>query len=267
MKSMITITIAIAATLTLVTTSALALPEQDHPLPGLDVSQSGLNVPTAIAAAASTVDYGNFTGGKLSDWVLAPGGTGMTPKPRVGSNPADADDAWAGYRTTSFGSSGTAAMDPNSDWVVQMTWTNTGPPSAGGDNQIVRLRAGGDDILNFQQQGDGDYRANDGKGNYPFFDAPIPQDVPILLTAHYRAADGKFDFFVGDIFTATDLEAKNDNYALDTINIRANTNETTRHEWLNIVVAPRGYRIPEPATVSLLGISGLTLLRRRRRVG
>ena len=87
---------------------------------------------------------------------------------------------------------------------------------------------------------------------------------------YYDPTDQKSNPFFGksgDLFAATDLEAKNDNYALDTINIRANTNETTRHEWLNIVAAPRGYRIPEPATVSLLGISGLTLLRRRRRVG
>lgn len=174
------------------------------------------------------------------------------------------NENWRNIYYTTDGVGVQTAMNANKEWIVklEMRWEYT---AAAGDDTFytIELGATGGDILRIAPKpGDNNWWV-EGAWNF-WLEAAPPQDEFFTLIFHYmpdhphpERNNGALDIWVNDQLGYGALEAKNgaNDYNLNVVALKGYAS------YDDILV---GEIIPEPVTMLLLGLGGLTVLRKRR---
>ena len=182
-----------------------------------------------------------------------------------GNAEAVTDASWSRLRTTMKNDNeNVAGMSTEMDWVFSFIWTNNVSTTttvfgsfaeSGGDMaKLVGTGALGADPGTFAIQG------GDGSGSFvtqATFQVPIGQTNKVTLA--YEAADGLLDFYLGDTLVAENFQSREGNYDIYRFQILGGSHSPAGEVFDELIIG-----VPEPATMALLGLGAVALLRRRR---
>ena len=152
------------------------------------------------------------------------------------------------YQTGWFGTSSSAMLEHNEDWVCTVVWETDGTVPG---PTVFELSGPGGDIARVVGTGTAGVYAvegGDGGGAYVQIGATIPftAGVPHELTCHYQASAGLLDFWVDGVKVRTNFPSRSAGYRLDTVQLRGGTASATvdRFDWIS--VGPFGVPADEP---------------------
>ena len=184
----------------------------------------------------------------------------------TGGNALSVTDAsWARLRTTMKNDNeNVVGMSTSMDWVFSFIWTNNvstnttifeATAESGGDMaKLTGADAVGTDPGAFNVLG------GDGSGSYvtvASLEVPVGQTNTVTLA--YEAADGLLDFYLNDDLLAENFQSRGGNYDIYRFQILGGAHSPGGEVFDEIIIG-----VPEPATMTLLGLGAVALLRRRR---
>ena len=182
-----------------------------------------------------------------------------------GNAEAVTDGSWSRLRTTMKNDNeNVAGMSTAMDWVFSFIWTNNVSTDttvfasfaeSGGD--MVRLTGANEDHAD---PGVFNIDGGDGSGSYvtqATVEVPIGQTSKVTLA--YEAADGLLDFYLDDTLVVANFQSREGNYDIYRFQILGGSHSPAGEVFDELIIG-----VPEPATMALLGVGALALLRRRR---
>ncbi len=235
----------VAATVCLVASPvwALLIPQQ----PVLSDSHPGINVP--LDSDLEAVSWGSRTSGDAADFDFP--GSGAEP-----ANPPSPNTAQVIYNVTNKNSATQASID---DWIISLDHTR----DTGNDYQVIEARSGNQNLFWITMAPNGIASIDSDISGVNLFDINLGANTRNLLFM-YDSANEQIQMFVDEanpsigVAILTGIPAGN---PLDAIRIKGGGFPMTNTpNWDNLVAGV----FPEPGSLALLGIGGMTLLARRR---
>ena len=178
------------------------------------------------------------------------------------------DSSWARLRTTPKNmpeDENVQGMSTAMDWVFSFIWTN----NVSTDTTIFEAMAqSGGDMVKLVGTNDpvgtdpGTFNVNGGDGSGAYvtqtsLEIPVGQTNKVTLA--YQAADGLLDFYLNDDLLAENFQSRGGNYDIYRFQIMGGSHSPAGEVLDEIIIG-----VPEPATMALLGLGAVALLRRRR---